>query len=180
MNDLTLRFEGFKEQLFAHPKSSWLWLVIRLYLGSIWLSAGYEKLINPAWIGASSGAGMTGFVAGALTKTTGAHPDVMLWYAWFLEHCVATSPALWAHMITFGEIAVGLGLIFGVLTTYATAGGLLMNFNFLLSGAVSINPVMILLGMPLLLAYRVSGNIGLQKIFLTYLQSRSSKDASSS
>lgn len=172
MNALLERILLFKELIFTHPKSGWLWLAVRLYLGNIWLSAGYHKLMNPAWVGSDAGAGITGFVAGALAKTAGAHPDVTFWYAWFLEHCVLTAPAFWGHVITYGEIAVGLGLIFGVLTTVATAGGLLMNFNFLLAGTVSINPIMVLLGVPLLLAYRVSGNIGLQKIFPTYLQSR--------
>lgn len=176
MNDLMQRFQEYKEVLFAHPKSGWLWLLVRLYLGNIWLTAGYHKLINPAWVGGEAGGAITGFVAGALAKTGGAHPDVSFWYAWFLEHCVASSPVFWSYVITFGEIAVGLGLIFGVLTAFATAGGLMMNFNFLLSGAVSVNPLMVLLGVPLLLAYRVSGNIGVQNLLFTYCKTRKSKE----
>lgn len=177
MNTLTTRFEAFKEFIFTNPKSGWLWLIVRLYLGQMWLLAGYGKFTNPAWIGESSGAGIAGFVAGALTKTGGAHPDVSLWYAWFLTNCVATAPALWAHLITYGEMAVGLGLIFGVLTTFATAGGFLMNFNFLLSGTVSVNPVMILLEIPLLLAYRVSSTIGMEKWLCAWWDKSKGADA---
>lgn len=172
MCNLSRRCYEFKETLFTHPKSAWLWLIVRLYLGNIWLTAGYHKFINPAWIGVDAGSGITGFVTGALAKTGGQHPDVSSWYAWFLEHCVASSPALWSYVITFGEIAVGLGLIFGVLTVFATAGGLVMNFNFLFSGAVSINPLMVLLGVPLLLAHRVSGNIGIQHGLMWYLKNK--------
>jgi len=172
MNMLTTRFEAFKEFIFTNPKSGWLWLIVRLYIGQMWLLAGYAKFNNPAWIGESSGAGIAGFVAGALTKTGGAHPDVSSWYAWFLTNCVATAPELWANLITYGEIAVGLGLIFGVCTTFAATGGLLMNFSFLFAGTVSVNPLMILIQLPILLAHRVSGTIGVEKWFRAWWSKR--------
>lgn len=175
MHTLSKGFYEMKEKLFTHPQSGWLWLIVRLYLGKIWILAGYEKLMNPTWIGGEAGGGIMRFVTGALAKTSGPYPDVTGWYAWFLTHFVLTAPVFWSYLITFGEIAVGLGLIFGVLTTFATAGGLLMNFNFLLSGTVSINPIMILLGIPLLLAYRVSGNIGIEKWLFAYLKNKKSK-----
>lgn len=183
MNNIALRFEELKNALFAHPKSAWFWLVVRLYLGQFWFFAGYEKTVNEAgvWVGEKAGTAITGFVTGALGKTAegltlagknAAHPDVTVWYGWFLENCVAPFPVLWSYLITYGEMAVGLGLFFGVLTTVAIAGGLLMNFSFLLAGTVSINPVLVLLSIPLLLAYRVSGNIGLQKFITKYLEKK--------
>ncbi len=185
MNGLLGRLGKAKVFLFTHPTSAWLWLAVRLYLGQFWFLAGYEKLMNPAgvWVGEKTGTAIAGFVAGALSKTgealtlagkSAAHPDVTVWYGWFLEHCVATAPALWSYLITYGEMAVGLGLFFGVLTTLATAGGLLMNFSFLLAGTVSVNPVLVLISLPLLLAYRISGNIGLEKFIRDYLKKRNS------
>jgi thiosulfate dehydrogenase (quinone) large subunit len=70
--------------LVADTRFSLLWLILRVYVGYQWLVAGYEKFINPAWTGAKSGTGLGGFIAGALKKTAGDHPDVAGWYASFL------------------------------------------------------------------------------------------------
>lgn len=175
MNNLSRYVAGLEQFLFTNKKSAVIWFVIRLYLANIWIQAGYAKFINPAWIGADAGKGIVGFVSGALQKTGGAHPDVTLWYAWFLTHCVAPFPVFWSYAITFGEIAVGLGLLFGVLTALASGAGLLMNFNFLFSGTVSVNPVMILLGIPLLLAWRVSDTIGVQRFLSAFFRKKPSK-----
>lgn len=175
MDNIARRMAGLEQFLFTNKKSAVIWFVVRLYLASIWLHAGYDKFMNPVWVGTDAGKGIAGFVAEALQKTGGAHPDVTAWYAWFLAHCVAPFPAVWSYVITFGEIAVGLGLLFGVLTALATAGGVLMNFNYLLSGTVSINPVMVLLGVPLLLAWRVSDTIGVQKLYSAMFRKKGPK-----
>lgn len=154
-----------KEFLFTRPESSWLWLLVRLYLASVWIPAGWGKIMNPAWVGSEAGGAITGFVTGALAKTAGEHPDVLSGYAWFLSNLVMPMPALWSHVVAFGELAVGLGLLFGVFTTAAVAGGLLMNFAFLFAGTVSINPLLVVLELPLLVAYRTSGRIGLEALW---------------
>ena len=41
--------------LFGDVRWSWLWLILRLYLGYEWLTAGLGKISNPAWIGANAG-----------------------------------------------------------------------------------------------------------------------------
>ncbi len=38
------------EHIFGVPRWAWLWLIIRLYVGYTWLSAGLEKLENPGWM----------------------------------------------------------------------------------------------------------------------------------
>src|SRR3990167_2628454 len=55
--------------LYSSKKSALLWLVVRVYLGYEWLIAGWDKINNPAWVGDSAGAAITGFVKGALAKT---------------------------------------------------------------------------------------------------------------
>ncbi|MDO8521490.1 MAG: DoxX family membrane protein [bacterium] len=187
MNTFIERLAGYKTILFTHPNSQWLWLIVRVYLGWTWLHAGYEKLVNPTgvWVGEKAGTAIAGFVTGALGKTaeglalagkSAAHPDVTVWYGWFLENCVGTAPVLWAYLITFGEIAAGLGLIFGVLASVAAAGALVMNFSFLLAGTVSVNPVLALLTIPLLLAHKVAGNIGVEKFVRDYMEKKGSTE----
>lgn len=179
MHSVTQWCSDGKTFLFTDRRAAWLWLVVRLYLGWTWAHAGYEKLVNPAgvWVGEKAGTAISGFVTGALGKTAegltlagknAAHPDVTVWYGWFLENCVGTAPVMWSYLITFGEIAAGLGLIFGVLTSVAAAGALAMNFSFMLAGTVSINPVLALLTIPLLLAHKVAGDIGLERFVREY------------
>ncbi|MBI2612243.1 DoxX family protein [Candidatus Kaiserbacteria bacterium] len=153
----------------ADTRSSWLWLAARLYLGWQWLEAGWGKFNNPKWIGDEAGAGMLGFVERALTKTEGAHPDVQWWYAWFLQHLVQPYPEVWAYMITFGEILVGIALIAGFLVGIAAFFGVFMNLNFMLAGTVSVNPIMAVLAIGIILAWRVAGYIGLDRYVLPLL-----------
>jgi thiosulfate dehydrogenase [quinone] large subunit len=151
----------------ASTGSSALWFVIRMYVGAEWLLAGWEKMLSPAW--GSSGKAMSGFVAGALAKTAGPNPAVQGWYAWFLQHMVLSNPGLWSFLITYGEIAVGLGILFGVLTGIASGFGVLMNFNYLLAGTVSVNPVLGMLGLFLVFSWRVCGWIGGDRFLLPAL-----------
>lgn len=152
--------------LFSNEKMAWFWLVVRVYVGWQWLSAGYEKIISPAWVGKGAGTAMAGFIKGALAKTTGMHPDVSTWYAWFLQHCVAPHLAVWSYAITLGEIFVGVGLILGALTGIAAFFGFFMNLNYLFSGTVSTNPLLLVLSVGIMLAWRISGYIGADKFLL--------------
>ncbi|HVY36153.1 MAG TPA: DoxX family membrane protein [Candidatus Paceibacterota bacterium] len=146
--------------LFSNTKISWVWLVIRIYVGWQWLSAGLEKVHSTAWVGANAGSAITGFVNGAIAKTGGAHPDVQGWYASFLQHSVLTHPVAWAHMVAWGEVFVGIALLAGILTGIAAFFGLFMNLNYLLAGTVSTNPILFTLAIGIILAWRIAGYIG--------------------
>ncbi|HET9918378.1 MAG TPA: DoxX family membrane protein [Ktedonobacteraceae bacterium] len=106
---------------------------------------------------------------GALAQTSGAHPSVQGWFASFLQHFVLPNVPAFAYVVTFGEVLVGLGLIFGVLTGIAAFFGVFMNLNFLLAGAVSINPIIGTLALFLVLAWRVAGFYGLDSYILPLL-----------
>ena len=116
-----------------------------------------------------NGAAITGFVKGALALTAGPHPAVQGWYASFLQSFVVPNAAAFSYMVTFGEVLVGLGLIFGVLTGIAAFFGVFMNLNFMLAGAVSINPVIGPLAILLVLAWRVAGFYGVDSYLLPLL-----------
>jgi thiosulfate dehydrogenase (quinone) large subunit len=72
-------------------------------------------------------------------------------------------------VITLGEIAIGLGLILGLLTGIAAFFGALMNMSFLLAGSASSNPVLFTLAVGLMLAWRVAGYYGLDRYVLPAL-----------
>ncbi|MBK6769371.1 MAG: DoxX family protein [Ardenticatenales bacterium] len=157
--------------LFSDTRLAPLWTIIRLYLGYAWLTAGWGKLTNPAgvWVGAKSGTAVTGFIQGALTKTGGEHPDVGSWYAAFLERIALPNAVLFSYLVTYGELLVGVALILGLLTGFAAFFGGFMNASFLFSGAVSTNPVLLLLAILVILAWRVAGYWGLDRWVLPML-----------
>jgi len=157
--------------LFADRRMAPFWLIVRLYVGWQWFTAGWGKLTGTesSWVGANAGKAMAGFVAGALKQTSGAHVNVQPYYAWFLQHVVQPHLAVWSYAITFGEILVGLGLIVGLFTGIAAFFGGFLNANYLLAGTVSTNPALFILATGLVLAWKVAGLIGLDSLVLPLL-----------
>jgi thiosulfate dehydrogenase (quinone) large subunit len=170
--------------LFADTRMAWVWLIVRVYVGYQWFTAGFEKLtgysttigsdfgtkVSTSWIFTSHlGAQLTGFAHGGIAQAAGLDPAVQGWYAWFLQKVVIPGAGFWSYVITFGEIAVGIGLILGILTGIAAFFGVFMNMNFLLAGAVSINPIIGGLAILLVLAWRVAGYYGVDRWLLPLL-----------
>ncbi len=152
--------------LFSDTRTAFIWLLIRLYVGWEWIQAGYEKIISPVWTGEKAGVALQGFLMGALKKSTGLHPDVSGWYASFLHGFVIPNVVLFSYLVSFGELFVGIALILGIFTGLAAFFGGFMNMNYLFAGTVSINPLLFLLELFLILAWRVAGWYGLDRFFL--------------
>lgn len=115
-------------------KSYWL-AVLRLYLGWSWLAAGWEKVKDPAY---ASGEAVSGYLQGALKAAPYA------WYKGLIASTFLPNAKLFAFLVTWGEILVGLALLAGFLTVLAAMAGIVMNLSFLLAGSVSTNPLYIL------------------------------------
>ncbi len=161
------KYKNFSDFLFQDKRSALLWLAVRLYLGYTWLMAGMEKFFDPTWNNSANvGGAITGFLNMALKKTAGAHPDVSAWYAFFIQNVVLPHPVTFSYLVTFGEIAVGIGLITGLYTGLSAFFGAFMNFNYLFAGTISINPLMLLLEIPLVSAWRVAGWLGFDRFLL--------------
>jgi thiosulfate dehydrogenase (quinone) large subunit len=155
--------------LFSDTRVAWLWLIVRIYVGWEWFNAAWEKIRNPAWTGRNAGEALSGFIQGALRKTGGAHPDVQGWYANFLQNNVLTHVNTWSHLVAYGELVVGVAMIIGIFTGIAAFCGLFMNLNYLLAGTVSSNPILLILSIGLILAWKIGGYIGLDRYFLPLL-----------
>lgn len=155
--------------LFNEVRWAWLWLIFRIYIGWHWLVSGWGKLHNPAWFGSQAGAALTGFVNNALSKTTGAHPDVQSWYAWFLQHLVLPHTTIWSNLVASGEFLVGIALILGIFTGIAAFFSSFMNLSYLLAGSVSINPIMFVPAIFLIMAWKTAGWWGLDRWLLPAL-----------
>ena len=152
--------------LFASTTAAWLWLVVRLYLASVFLPSAWSKVTSGAWL-FGDGAPIQGLVQGAISD-----PNTPGWYAEFLNSVVVPNAGLFATLVTLGELAVGIALLVGLLTGFAAFGGVFLNANFVLAGVLGANPVMIVLGTLLVVAWRNAGWLGLDRWFLSWAHGR--------
>jgi thiosulfate dehydrogenase (quinone) large subunit len=155
---------------FQSTIAGWLWLAVRMYVGYDFIVAGWHKFTTPAWMD-GSGQGILGYWMNALGTTASGQPIITFdWYRSFLQYLVDTNSAGWfSYVIVFGEMAIGVGLILGAFVGLAAAGGLLMNMAFLLAGTTSTNPVLVMLGFLLILAWKNAGYVGLDYFLLPLL-----------
>jgi thiosulfate dehydrogenase [quinone] large subunit len=163
--------------LFADTRLAPVWLIIRVYLGYLWLVAGWEKLMDPSgvWVGSNAGAAVAGFAKGAMQQTTGEHPQVSGWYASFLKNIVVPNASAFSYLVTFGEILVGVALILGLFTGIAAFFGGFMNASYIFAGVAGANPLMFILATWVVLAWRVAGYWGLDRWVLPRLGVPSSR-----
>jgi thiosulfate dehydrogenase [quinone] large subunit len=131
--------------------------------------AGIEKIASPMWVGPQAGTALHGFLEGALAKTAGPNPAVSWWYAWFINGVALPHAALFSNLVAFGELAAGLGLLLGAFTGIAAFFGAFMNINYLFAGTVSVNPLLLLIELFLVLAWRNAGWIGADRWLLPWL-----------
>lgn len=155
--------------LFADTTLAPLWLLLRVYVGWQWVVAGWGKVISPVWVGPKAGVAIEGFLQGALQKTSGQHPDVSGWYAGFINNIALPNNVLFSYLVAYGELFVGIALILGLFTGIAAFFGAFMNMNYLFAGTVSINPLLFLIQLFLILAWRVAGFLGLDRYMLPLL-----------
>jgi thiosulfate dehydrogenase [quinone] large subunit len=89
------------------------------------------------------------------------------WFRAFLQALIDGQTHSWfAKVIVFGELAIGLGLIVGAFVGIAAFFGALMNMNFMLAGSASTNPVLFVLAVGLMLAWKVAGYYGMDRVLL--------------
>ncbi len=160
---------GFARFLFNNRAAGLFWLPIRVFVGYAWLDAGLTKLGETSWT--QGGTALLGYWNNAVAvPDTGHAPITYDWYRGFLQLMIDNHTEGWfALLITFGEIAVGLGLIFGVLTGIAAFFGALMNVSYLLAGSTSSNPVMFTFAIGIVLAWKVAGYYGFDRWLLPRL-----------
>jgi len=68
--------------------------------------------------------------------------------------------------VIFGETLTGIALILGAFTSIAAFFGVFMNASFLFAGTAGANPLMAIVGILIVLAWRVAGWWGLDRWIL--------------
>ena len=161
---------GLSRFLFQDVRAGALWLPVRLWVGLSWLDAAQHKIFDPKWV--DSGEALKGFWQSAVNVPAApAKPAITYdWWRGFLQFMLDNQAYTWfGKLIAYGELLIGIGLILGGLVGIAMFFGVLMNTSFLLSGSVSSNPILLLLGIGLILAWKVAGWIGLDRFLLPAL-----------
>jgi thiosulfate dehydrogenase [quinone] large subunit len=168
-DEVEIEGPAFARFLFGNSRAGMLWLPIRLFLGFAWLDAGIHKITDPAWT--TGGEALRGYwERAAAIPEQGRPPITYEWYRDFINTLLAGGHETWfSWVIMLGEIAVGIGLIFGILTGIAAFFGALMNMSFLLAGSASTNPVLFTLAVGLMLAWKVAGYYGVDRWLLPSL-----------
>ncbi|MBK8988745.1 MAG: DoxX family protein [Chloroflexi bacterium] len=155
--------------LLNDPRAGWLWLVLRVWLGWQWLSSGWGKIGNPAWM--DGGQALRGFWQGAVAiPETGRPPIAFDWYRSFLQTLLDAQAYTWfAKLVVYGEVLIGIALILGAFTGVAAFFGAMMNWNFMMAGSASTNPMLFIIAVGLIMAWKVAGHIGADYFLLRWI-----------
>jgi thiosulfate dehydrogenase [quinone] large subunit len=165
--DRVIEDPRFIRELFNNTRLAWIWVPIRLFVAYQWLSSGWSKFTNPAWM--DNGAALQAYWTNALRMDP--RPVITYdWYRAFIQTLVDLQAWTWfSKVIVFGELAVGIGLLLGAFTGIAALGGMTMNLNFMLAGSASTNPALFVLQLLIFLAWKTAGYYGLDRFLLPAL-----------
>lgn len=97
---------------------TWPIVLLRVYTGVFFAYHGFGKLRRDNFA-----EGLAGFVDGRLDNSVG-------FFRPFLESVVLPNASLFAFLVAWGELLVGLALVAGLLTRYASIAGAFMVLCF--------------------------------------------------
>jgi thiosulfate dehydrogenase (quinone) large subunit len=160
---------GFVKWLMNNPLAGFVWVLPRIWLGWQWVQAGEHKVTNAAWV--VTGDALKGFWTSAVAIPEAGSPAIRFdWYRSFLQFLLDAQAYTWfAKVVAYGELLVGIALILGAFTGFAAFFGGFMNFNYMLAGTASTNPLLFVIAVGLILAWKVSGYIGADYFLLRWL-----------
>lgn len=105
---------------FRNKKTTHLWPItmLRIYTGVFFLYFGFGKIKR-----GNFAEGMEGFLNMQLDNTFG-------FFRPFIESVVLPNKAVFAFLVAWGELAIGLALILGLATRWASIAGAIMVASF--------------------------------------------------
>ncbi len=154
--------------LFDDTRFSIFWVVIRVLLGYSWIDASSHKLSNPAWM--QTGEALKGFWTNAVAAPNGKPVIAFDWYRSFIQGMLDSGAYVWfAKLVACGEFLIGVALILGAFVGIAAFFGGFMNWNFIMAGSASTNPLLFAAAILLVLAWKTAGYYGADRFLLARL-----------
>ena len=159
----------FVQKFLSDPRVGWLFVLPRVWLGYQWFQASLHKISSPDWV--VSGNALKGFWTGAVAIPAKGNPAIAFdWYRGFLQYMLDIQAYTWfAKLVAYGELLIGIGLILGAFTGIAAFFGGLMNWNFMMAGSASTNPLLFVVAVALILGWKVAGHIGADFFLLRWI-----------
>lgn len=100
---------------------NWPILLLRVYTGVFFAYYGFRKIVSGSFAD-----GMAGFLSSRAEDSVG-------WYRMVVEAVIVPMQGLFAFLVAYGELALGMALIIGLATRYAAFAGAFMVLNFWLA-----------------------------------------------
>ncbi|GLV59449.1 hypothetical protein KDH_62760 [Dictyobacter sp. S3.2.2.5] len=113
------------------PSPDWILLPLRLFLGVTFVYAGIQKLADPQFFDPTK----AGYIGKQLAGYATASP-----LKDFLLHVAVPHAQLFGFLVAFGEIAIGVGTLLGLLLRPAAFFGVLLSLVFFLSATWRVYP----------------------------------------
>src|ERR1700722_16559507 len=145
------------------------WLAMRVWLGIMWIQAGWAKLWgaeNSAFLH-HNGAGVAGFAGHGKAAYT--------WWGSFLHSFVVPNSGWIGILVAVAEFTIGVALVLGIFTRVASLGSLALLFTYVMSGTASVCGFYALFALVILATGRTSSWIGVDGLISGYRQRRNAK-----
>ena len=142
------------------------WLAMRVWLGVMWIQAGWAKLWgaeNTAFLH-HNGAGVAGFA-------NHAHP-AYTWWGSFLHSFVVPNSGGIGVLVAVSELVIGFALVAGLFTRVAALGSLALLFTYVMSGTASVCAFYALFAIVILTMWKTASWIGVDGLIAGYRQRR--------
>jgi thiosulfate dehydrogenase [quinone] large subunit len=142
------------------------WLAIRVWLGIMWIQAGWAKLFGAenAYFLHHNGAGVAGFAAHGTPAYS--------WWGSFLHGFVVPNAGSIGVLVAVAEFAIGVALVAGLFTRIAALGSLALLFTYVMSGTASVCAFYALCAIVVLTMWRTSSWIGIDGLIASHRQHR--------
>jgi thiosulfate dehydrogenase (quinone) large subunit len=155
--------------LFDDTRFAVVWLIVRVLLGLTWLNAASAKLGDPAWM--QTGEALKAFWTNAVKVPDSGKPPITFdWYRNLIQYMLDNQWYVWfAKLVAIGEFVVGICLILGLFVGIAAFFGAFMNWNYLMAGSSSTNPILFVAALLLMFAWKTAGYYGLDRFIVPRL-----------
>jgi thiosulfate dehydrogenase [quinone] large subunit len=155
--------------LFNDTRFAVVWLIVRVLAGLTWIDQASHKLGDPAWM--QTGEALKGFWTNAVMVPDTGRPAIAFgWYRSLIQAMLDNGWYVWfAKLVAVGEFLVGVALVVGFLVGISAFFGAFMNWNYLMAGSASINPILFVAALLLMFAWKTAGYYGLDRWIVPHL-----------